>query len=156
MKSKILFVLILFTVFLTGCGKKFDYSSCLLNAGGVCVTKIAQTIPEDGNYWLGAKNTCGLKNLPTATELAKIASFVYEKNPIMPADSKKINLDSNDNFKFFDKKRTGSFFIFSDETESRGEYAYIRSYYEKETSWESIPSRGGASVLTVCVIHNPY
>lgn len=157
MKYKIFGCLFLACLILTGCGKEADYSSCLINANGVCITKISKTPKGDGNYWTEAAKICsGAQNLPKAIDLTKIASYIYEGNPVIPADERKTELKANENFKLFDLYKNSSFSIFSEETEQAKQVAYIRSYYQSETSWDSIMSESGDSVITVCVDRNNY
>lgn len=147
--------IIITTLLLTGCGKTEDHSSCMIYANGACITKVAKTPKGDGNYWLEAAKLCnGANNLPKATDLTKIASYIYEGSPIIPADERKSGLKPNEKFKLFDLYKSGYFFIFSEETEQAKKYAYVRTYYQKETAWKSVYSDGGDGVITVCVDHN--
>ena len=140
---------------LTGCGKTEKDLDCLIKTDDVCITKISRTPNIDGNYWEGAKELCGgVENLPKATDLTKIAAFVYEGNPRFPADETKSGLQPKVlNFKMFDLDKSGIFYIFSEETEQAKKYAYIRTYYQKQTDWKSIDSTAGSNVITVCVKH---
>ncbi len=153
----ILSSIIISGLFLTGCGKNKDYSSCLIFANGACITKIAKAPKEDNNYWLGAEKLCGgAENLPKATDLTKIASFIYEGSPLIPADARQSKLRANDNFNLFDIDKSGYFYIFSDETEQAKKVAYVRTYYTSETAWKTIYSDSGDNIITVCIDHSKY
>ena len=153
----ILSSIIISGLFLTGCGKNQDYSSCLIFANGACITKIAKAPKGDGNYWIEASKLCGgANNLPKATDLTKIASYVYEGNPVIPADERKSGLKPNEKFKLFDLDKSGYFYIFSDETEQAKKVAYVRTYYTSETAWKTIYSDSGDNIITVCVDHSKY
>ena len=155
MKYKILGCLLLVSLIATGCGEPQKDPDCLLDIKDVCVTKISSTIAKDGNYWEGSRTICdGVQNMPNATDLAKIAAFVYEGDPRFPADDMKKGLTPKElNFKFFDINKSDNFSIFSSETEQAKRYAYIRTYYKSQTEWNSISSFAGSNVVTVCIKH---
>ena len=141
---------------LAGCGKpkeEIDYD-CLIKAGETCITKVSKTIPVEGSYWKGARDICGgVNNMPTAVDLARIATYVYDNLSVLPADETRRKLEYNDNFKLFDLYKDQSFYIFSEETEQAKKYAYVRFYYQKQTEWNSIASDVGTKGITVCVKH---
>jgi len=148
-------LILVLCLLLTGCGKKESDTDCLIKSDDLCITKISSSYAVDGNYWDGAREICGgIKNMPKASDLTKIAGYVYEGHPRFPADELKKGLKPIDvNFKMFDKNRSGSFYIFSEETENAKKYAYIRSYYHSQTDWTSVESNSANSVLAVCVKH---
>ena len=155
MSYRNLCLILLLGLLLTGCGKKEDDTDCLIKSEDLCITKISKTYAVDGNYWEGAKEICGgIQNLPKASDLTKIAGFIYEGHPRFPADELKKGLKPIElNYKMFDIERSGSFYIFSEETENAKKYAYVRTYYKTQTDWTSVESSSGNGILTVCVKH---
>ena len=156
MNYKNLFLILISGLLLTGCGtpkKVVDYD-CLINAGESCITKISKTVPFEGNYWKGAVNICGgVENMPRATDLARIATFIYDDLPVLPADEDRKKLKNNDNYKLFDLYKTQDFYIFSEETEQAKKYAYVRFYYPRQTEWNSVANEVASNGITVCVKH---
>lgn len=152
---KNLVYILLFSLLFTGCGKQESDTDCLIKSDDLCITKISRTYAVDGNYWEGAKEICGgIQNMPKASDLTKIAGFIYEGHPRFPADELKKGLKPIEvNFKIFDKNRSGNFYIFSEETENAKKYAYVRTYYSSQTDWTSVESSSADSVLAVCVKH---
>lgn len=151
---KNLSLLFILGLLLTGCGTKKNDVECLIKTDDICITKISKSYAVDGNYWDGAKEACGgIKNMPKAADLTKIAAYVYEGNPRFPADETKSGLQPKDTFKIFDIDKSGYFIIFSEEMEQAKKYSYVRTYYQKQTDWKSIDSSAGGNVLTVCIKH---
>ena len=146
---------LIFALLLTGCTKTDKFADCLVVANGVCVTKISKSYSVGNNYWEGAKELCGgVRNLPTAIDLAKIVGFVYEDISLIPSDESKSGLKPKKlHYKMFDLHKDGYFSIFSDETEQAKRISYVRTYYQNQTEWISIMSNVGANVVTVCVKH---
>jgi hypothetical protein len=151
---KNLSLILVLSLLLTGCGNAEKDLDCLIKTKELCITKISKSYAINGNYWDGARELCGgVQNLPKATDLTKIAMYVYEGDPFFPADETKTGLKPKDTFKYFDLNKTNNFFIFSDETEQARKYAYVRTYYQKQTDWKSVESSAGSNILTVCIKH---
>ncbi|MBR6301216.1 hypothetical protein IKR55_00600 [bacterium] len=151
---KNLSLILVLSLLLTACGKPEKDPDCLIETKELCITKISKSYNIGGNYWEGAKELCGgAQNLPKATDLTKIAALVYEGEPRFPADELKTGLKPTESFKYFDLNKTGSFMIFSEETEQAKKYVYIRNFYKSQTDWKSIDSTAGSDVVTVCIKH---
>ncbi|MCI5888422.1 MAG: hypothetical protein MRZ62_02760, partial [Brachyspira sp.] len=148
-------------------------SSCAIEIGSLCLTApfsptpmtkaeceaqkstlgIKECCPTDwcynNDYWAGAVKQCGgVSKMPTAAQLAELASQMYVGNPSIGAKEKKsgIQFDSNSST----AKALGLtpyFYLWSGE-EDDSKFAYRRSFYTTSSSWGSLIHRdsGGQAV----------
>lgn len=139
-------------VLATGCSNT-NNTSCVINANGSCITKIATAPSANGNYWEGAKQICGgEQNLPTSKDLANIASYVYQNTSIKPNEDKKNLTKNKEHFSQFDIDNFGAFDIWSSK-KGNNMSAYVRGFYPESTSWDMMMTDNDAGVLAVCVKH---
>ena len=103
----------------------------------------------NNDYWAGAVKQCGgVSKMPTAAQLAELASQMYVGNPSIGAKEEKsgIQFDSNSST----AKALGLtpyFYLWSGE-EDDSKFAYRRSFYTTSSGWYSLNRRdsGGQAV----------
>ena len=148
-------------------------SSCAVEIGSLCFTApfrptplteqeceaqksalgIKQCCPRDwcynDDYWAGAVKQCGgVSKMPTAAQLAELASQMYVGNPTIGAK------EENNNIQFDSNSSTAKalgltpyFYLWSGEEDS-SRYAYRRSFFTTISGWYSLNRRddGGQAV----------
>ena len=146
-------------------------SACSLEAGGKCFTALFTPSPltkaeceaEKGklgiigcdyeqDYWAGAVKQCGgVSKMPTADDLAKLATELYKGNPTVGARQDigrgRLQLDTS---KATSLGFTGSsIYVWSGE-EINSSYAFFRTFGQSYTYWENAP-RDDSGNQAVCV-----
>lgn len=104
----------------------------------------------DKDYWAGAVRDCnGVKNMPTAEDLAKLATLLYKGNPTIGAEANKssltLDLDAASSLGLTNK----NIYIWA-ANEHDSEYSYYRGFLEKRTEWKHY-NRKGTSRQAVCL-----
>ena len=106
----------------------------------------------DNDYWAGAVKACGgVSKMPTMTQVADIANYVYNTSGIgAKADILDLRLDYDKVAELgFTATQGSSFFVWSGEEDSNI-YAYGRSFYPTYTTWNYF-FRNSSHQLAVCL-----
>ena len=107
----------------------------------------------ESDYWAGAVKQCGGKsNMPTASDLAKIASAIYEGNPSIGANEDKYNLTykpgTATSLGLLEPTGDG-FYLWSGE-EYYNDYAFGRHFYPTYSYWSNY-NRHHSGIQAVCL-----
>ena len=93
----------------------------------------------DNDYWAGAVAQCkGVQNMPTAEDLAKLATLVYKEHPTVGAKQSiwsGLTLDTSV-VKAMGFGSQNYFYVWSGE-ENSSRYAYGRDFYSSNTYWNN-------------------
>ena len=107
----------------------------------------------DQDYWAGAVKQCGgVSKMPTANDLAKLATELYKEHPSVGAYNAiaDLTLDtSNASSMGFSIDRFGDFDVWSGE-EDGSRYAYFRNFSSSYTHSRSIV-RKNSTIQAVCI-----
>lgn len=108
----------------------------------------------ENDYWAGAVKTCGgVGKMPTASNLADIANFMYNTNKVNGMDSV-LDLERDDDkagsLGFSEATGNSSLYIWSNEEESAGS-AYFRNYNPTLTYFSTF-NRDNGNQQAVCII----
>ncbi len=104
----------------------------------------------DYDYWAGAVKQCGgVDKMPTASDLAKIASLLYEGNPTIGATSNVEHLHYNGKASHYGFPETYFYFVSGEETD--GCNAYGRLIDSWETGWVN-GWRTNTNKIGLCVV----
>ena len=104
----------------------------------------------NNDYWAGAVKQCGGKsNMPTASDLAKIASAIYEYNPSIGATQNILGLTYKPGTATSLGLPEPSFSLWSGE-ETGNAYAYDRSFYPTSSYWLN-GNRSRSTFQAVCL-----
>ncbi len=104
----------------------------------------------DDDYWAGAVKQCdGVQNMPTASDLAKIASLLYEGNATVGAKQDVNGLTYNGKASQYGFPEP-SFWVWSGE-EYFGYGAYFRYFGTTLTQWRWF-DRHNSDILGLCVV----
>ena len=150
-------------------------TNCAVEIGGTCFTAPVKPAPltfaeceaqkdelgikaccpisycGNGERWAGAVKQCGgISNMPTAAQLAELASQMYEGNPTIGATEDRTDVKFNQNASL--AKTLGlspQFWIWSGEEES-AYAAFHHGYYSTRTYWGH-SHRGYSGTVTVCI-----
>ena len=104
----------------------------------------------DNDYWAGAVKACGgVSKMPTASQLAEIANYVYNTSGI-GAEERVSNL-TLDRDKAAELGFTGSFFSVWSGEEYSSSYAYYRNFFPTDTYWSNYYYRHYSGLQAVCL-----
>ena len=105
----------------------------------------------DDDYWAGAVKQCGgVSKMPTAAQLAELASQLYVGNPTIGATEYKSNIQFDSNSSTAKSLGlTPSFFLWSGEEDGSRD-AYYRNFISSYTDWNGY-SRYGSHLKAVCL-----
>ena len=109
----------------------------------------------DDDYWAGAVKQCdGKGNMPTTSDLAKVASAIYEGNPSISATGRYGNLTyKSGTATSLGLPEPGFYMLSGEEYPYNGGYASIRSFGPKESNWDYLPRNRYASFIwAVCLV----
>ncbi|MBS6603945.1 MAG: type II secretion system protein, partial [Brachyspira sp.] len=109
----------------------------------------------DKDYWGGAVKQCGgVGNMPTSSDLAKIASAIYEGNPSLGANENKGNLTYKDGTATSLGLPEPYFSLWSGEEYSSNS-VYYRAFYRGNSNWvyqsDYYGTRRISSIQAVCL-----
>ena len=117
---------------------------------------IQECIYGGNDYWAGAVKACGgINKMPTGTQLAEIANYVYDVTDI-GVTSYKENLTMNANKAAslgFKLNSYNEFYVWSGEEISDDEnppYAYFRAFYSTSSGWFDY-GRSNDNLYAVCL-----
>ena len=145
-------------------------SNCAIEAGGKCFTAaftptpltLAQCEAEkdelgikgcglEPDYWAGAVKQCGgISKMPTADDLAKLATELYKGNPTIGSTQFEVAL-TLDAAKASSMGLTDSGFSIWSSDENNNYTAYTRLYLREMTRWILQGSRQVHSFQAVCI-----
>ena len=109
-----------------------------------------KTCASNSDYWAGAVKQCnGIQNMPTDSDLAKIASLLYEGNPTIGATSNVEHLHYNGKASHYGFPETYFYFVSGEETD--GCNAYGRLIDSWETGWVN-GWRTNTNKIGLCVV----
>ena len=105
----------------------------------------------DNDYWAGAVKACGgVSKMPTASQLAEIANYVYNTSGI-GAEERVSNL-TLDRDKAAELGFTGSYFSVWSGEEYSSSYAYYRNFFPTNTYWSNYYYRHYSGLQAVCLV----
>ena len=108
--------------------------------------------PSDPDYWAGAVKQCGgVSKMPTADDLAKLASQLYIGNPSIGTQENKAYLQWDQDAATALGFTSSGFDLWSDESPYSG-FAYYRFFDSWESRW-NFAYRGSSSYIqAVCIV----
>jgi hypothetical protein len=131
------------------------YEQCEAQKGDLGISQCCTTnrCNRNGDYWAGAVAQCGgVNNMPTASDLAAIASAIYDGNPSVGAKENNYSLTYTSGTASSLGLPEPDFWLWSGE-ESSSTDAYYRRFYATYSSWTDLDrSYGNYSFLqALCV-----
>ena len=104
----------------------------------------------ENDYWAGAVKQCGgVNNMPTMSDLGKLASAIYKGNPSVGAKQDVSNLAYESGTATSLGLPEPSFYLWSGE-ESSSTHAYLRYFYSTYTHWYD-NNRRNSGIQAVCL-----
>ena len=148
-------------------------TECAIEAGGKCFTAAFTPTPLtkaqceaekdklgikgcglEPDYWAGAVKQCGgISKMPTADDLAKLATELYKEHPNIGAEQNEapLTLDASKASSMgFTVPDSGFFYVWSNK-ENNNYVAYTRLFATRTTSWQAAGSRAVSSFQAVCI-----
>jgi hypothetical protein len=108
------------------------YEQCEAQKGDLGISEC-----YNSDYWAGAVAQCGgVNNMPTASDLATIASAIYDGNPSIGATTSKAGLTYTSGTATALGLPEPTFWLWSGE-EYSSYYAYTRYFYATGSSWNN-------------------
>ena len=99
----------------------------------------------ENDYWAGAVKRCGIQNMPTQSDLQKIAALLYDK-PINASGTTYANYNGKASLYGF----TEPYFSAWSGEEASVSHAYYRGFETTSTKWHG-NYRGNSDVLGLCL-----